>query len=233
VREAAANDSLQKLNVGISNLHSVIQMSQEETKTNQTELFKALKTSQEISQKQQTEFAEKVNSIVGGMNRVSDTINVNMNQVIVQFEKIQEKTINAELLKNNQTKLLNGKSNVIKGAVSGGAGVLVMSAILFFGWEFGYKEKSIPLNWSDDLGEMKWDKAIEKCIEMDKRLPFQKEILSSFNRNDNPELKGAYWVTFESDPSLEQYTINLNNDETKSYSIKKKNSAKVRCVGGL
>ena len=114
---------------------------------------------------------------------------------------------------------------------------LLFSGLLLFGWKFGCNEKYTvqenPLFWSEDLGEMQWEKADEKCIEMDKRLPFQKEILASFNKNNEQELKGDYWVTFESDLSLEQYTISLNNDEKKSYSIKKKNSAKLRCVSGL
>ena len=51
-------------------------------------------------------------------------------------------------------------------------------------------------------------------------------IIASFNKAGTEELKGAYWVTFESDSSLEQYTISLNNDEKKSYNIKKKDELK-------
>ena len=228
-REAAANDSLQKLNQGINSLLSAFQANQ--SVINQAEILQTIKTNQEISQKQQTEFAEKINAIVGSMNKVSDTINVNMNKVIVQFQSIQEKTINGDI---SQSKHLTGKLDFLH-TKTGKA--LLFSGLLLFGWKFGCNEKYTvqenPLFWSEDLGEMQWEKAVEKCIEMDKRLPFQKEILASFNKNNEQELKGDYWVTFESDLSLEQYTISLNNDEKKSYSIKKKNSAKLRCVSGL
>ncbi len=228
-KENEIKKQIELLNKGINSLLSAFQSS--ESKTNQSEILKALETSQEISKKQQAEFTEKINAIVGSMNKVSETINVNMKQIIVQFQSVQERTINGEI---SQSKNLTERLNFLNTKTGK---VFLFSALLLFGWKFGCNEKptiqEVPLIWSADFGEMQWENAVEKCIEMNKRLPFQKEILASFNKNSEQELKGDYWVTFESDSSLEQYTISLNNDEKKSYNIKKKNSAKLRCVSGL
>ena len=84
------------------------------------------------------------------------------------------------------------------------------------------------LKWSEDLGEMTWDQAKEKCKELGGRLPTKIQLLDLYdNHSKCREMEGFYWASPEYS-STYAWTVYFRNGSANTSS--KYLSFSVRCV---
>ena len=85
------------------------------------------------------------------------------------------------------------------------------------------------LKWSEDLGEMTWDKAKEKCKEIGGRLPTRVELIDLYDnhREECKKMEDYYWSSTE---YSSHYAWFVSFYYGSAYPSLKGGSFSVRCV---
>ena len=85
------------------------------------------------------------------------------------------------------------------------------------------------LKWSEDLGEMTWDQAKEKCKEIGGRLPTRVELIDLYDnhREECEKMEDYYWSSTEYNSTHAWY---VNFTYGNAYYHNRDNSFSVRCV---
>ena len=85
------------------------------------------------------------------------------------------------------------------------------------------------LKWSEDLGEMAWDKAKEKCKEIGGRLPTRVELIDLYDnhREECKKMEDYYWSSTEYSSYNAWLVVFTNGHADSNF---KDYSFSVRCV---